>query len=46
MLFALRYERDGRSQISSLIQRCQDCGMDLAQLGAVRTVLLQAGTDK
>lgn len=46
MLFALRYERDGRSQISSLIQRCQDCGMDLVQLGAVRTVLLQAGADK
>jgi hypothetical protein len=46
MLFALRYERDGRSEISSLIQRCQDFGMSLSQLGVVRTILLQAGADK
>ena len=46
MLFALRYERDGRSEISSLIQRCQDFGMSLSQLGIVRTILLQAGADK
>ncbi len=46
MLFALRYERDGRPQISSLIQRCQDFGMSLSQLGIVRTILLQAGADK
>lgn len=46
MLFALRYERDGRPQISSLIQRCQDFGMSLSQLGVVRTILLQAGADK
>lgn len=46
MLFALRYERDGRSQISQLLQRCQDCGMDPSELSAVRTVLLQAGADK
>ena len=46
MLFALRYERDGRPQISSLIKRCQGFGMRLDQLGIVRTALLQAGADK
>ena len=46
MLFALRYERDGRPQISSLIQRCQDLGMSVQQTGAVRSLLLHAGDDQ
>lgn len=46
MLFALRYERDGRPQISSLIQRCQDLGMSAQQTGAVRSLLLHAGDEQ
>ena len=34
------------SQISSLIQRCEDFGMPLQQMGAVRSLLLHAGADK
>lgn len=45
-LFALRYEQDGRPQISSLIQRCQEFGMPLQQMGAVRSLLLHAGDDR
>jgi len=33
-------------QISSLIQRCEDFGMPLQQMGAVRSLLLHAGADK
>ncbi len=43
-------ETDSRTvaapQISSLIQRCEDFGMPMQQLGAVRTLLLHAGADK
>ena len=34
------------AQISSLIQRCEDFGMPLQQMGAVRSLLLHAGADK
>lgn len=46
MLFALRYERDGREEINRLIKSCQDFGMDLRDFGVVRTLLLRAGADQ
>lgn len=46
MLFALRYERDGREEINRLIKTCQDLGMDLRDFGVVRTLLLRAGADQ
>lgn len=46
MLFALRYERDGRAQLADLLQRLQDFGLPRSQLGLVRTLLNQAGSDR
>ena len=46
LLFALKYEREGRPQTSSLIQHCQDFGMTSGQLGVVKTLLLHAGADR
>lgn len=46
MLFALRYERDGRAQLADLLQRLQDFGLPRSQLGLVRTLLSQAGSDR
>ena len=46
LLFGLRYERDGRPQIASLLQRCQDFGMPGPTLGAVRTMLQHAGDEQ
>ncbi|EIE27427.1 SM/Sec1-family protein [Coccomyxa subellipsoidea C-169] len=46
MLFALRYERDGQTQLTDLLQRLQDFGLMRQQLGLVRTLLAHAGADK
>jgi hypothetical protein len=46
MLFALRYERDGRVQLADLLQRLQDFGLPRGQLVLVRTLLSQAGSDR
>eukprot|EP00884_Botryococcus_braunii_P001179 jgi/Botrbrau1/11061/Bobra.0302s0005.2 len=46
MLFALRYERDGRVQLADLLQRLQDFGLPRSQLVLVRTLLSQAGSDR
>lgn len=46
MLFALRYERDGQTQLTDLLQRLQDFGLPRQQLGLVRTLLGHAGADK
>ncbi len=45
ILFALRYEKEGRAQIADLVQRLQDFGMSRTQLGCVRTLLELAGAD-
>lgn len=46
MLFALRYERDGRVQLADLLQRLQDFGLPRSHLVLVRTLLNQAGSDR
>jgi hypothetical protein len=46
MLFALRYERDGRAQLTDLLRILQDFGVPRQQLALVRGVLTQAGTDR
>jgi vacuolar protein sorting-associated protein 45 len=38
-LFALRYERDGRGQISALMTAAAEGGVDPAQLSAIRSLL-------
>ena len=45
VLFALRYEKEGRAQITDLLQRLQDFGMSRNQLGIVRVLLDLAGAD-
>ena len=45
MLFALRYEREGRAQTSDLLQRMQEYGMSRQQLGLVRMLLLNCGQE-
>ena len=45
ILFALRYEKEGRAQIADLVQRLQDFGMSQTQLGCVRTICELAGAD-
>jgi len=42
-LFALRYERDGRGQISALMTAAAEGGVDPAQLSAVRSLLKHCG---
>jgi vacuolar protein sorting-associated protein 45 len=44
-LFALRYERDGRGQISALMTAAAEGGVDPAQLSAVRSLLKHCGTN-
>ncbi|KAK9816319.1 hypothetical protein WJX74_002302 [Apatococcus lobatus] len=45
VLFALRYEKEGRAQIADLLQRLQDFGVNKVQLGIVRVLLDLAGAD-
>jgi vacuolar protein sorting-associated protein 45 len=42
-LFALRYERDGRGQISALMTAAAEGGVDPAHLSAVRSLLKHCG---
>ena len=46
MLFALRYEREGRAQTSDLLQRLQEYGVPRQQLGLVRILLQNCGQEK
>ena len=45
VLFALRYEKEGRAQVADLVQRLQDFGVNKTQLGIVRVILDLAGAD-
>ena len=46
VILKLTHATSAGLQISSLIQRCEDFGMPMQQLGAVRTLLMHAGADK
>lgn len=45
-LFALRYERDGKKQISALMAAAAEGGVDHAMLGALRMVLKHCGSER
>ena len=46
LLYALRYEREGRAQVGGLIAALQDMGLPRPQLGLLKTVLQHAGADR
>lgn len=46
LLFALRYEREGRAQTMDLLRRLEARGLSHAQLGLARTLLSHAGAER
>lgn len=46
LLFALRYEREGRAQTTELLRHLEARGISRAQLGLARTLLVQAGAER
>ncbi|KAK9839536.1 hypothetical protein WJX81_008245 [Elliptochloris bilobata] len=46
LLFALRYEREGRAQTTELLRRLEARGLSHGQLGLARTLLVQAGAER
>ena len=46
LLFALRYEREGRAQTMDLLRRLEARGLLHAQLGLARTLLSHAGAER
>ena len=46
LLFALRYEREGRAQTTELLRRLEARGLSHAQLGLARTLLVHAGAER
>ena len=45
LLYALRYEVDGRRQVSQLMARLQDLGLPRDLLGLLKTLLQHAGSE-
>ena len=46
LLFALRYEREGRAQTTELLRHLEARGLSHGQLGLARTLLVQAGAER